>query len=305
MNCCFYFAGEQVLYFENFDTKSIVTPVDVDVYEQLLKRSHYPKEKMTYLVNGFRHGFDLEYQGERRVRRLAPNLPFIVGFPTELWNKVMSEVKAKRYVGPYLEHDIPFRYFIQSPIGLVPKDKGTKTRLIFHLSYPKDGDSVNSGISTQRCKVKYPDFADAVALCIQMGKNATCAKSDMSMAFRHVPLKSSCWHLLILKATHPTSGVTYFFFDRVLPFGSSISCAIFQDFSNSIAHLVTFECGAEVINYLDDYLFVAYTRNYCNKQVKIFLNICKNIRFPVSKEKTVWGTVRLIFLGLLLDTEAQ
>ena len=38
----------------------------------------------------------------------------------------------------------PFEYFVQSPIGLVPKDKGKKMRLIFHLSFPKDGDSVNT-----------------------------------------------------------------------------------------------------------------------------------------------------------------
>ena len=56
----------------------------------------------------------------------------------------MTEVQAKRYTGPY--EKVPYEFFIQSPIGLVPKDKGKKTRLIFHLSYPRDGDSVNSGI---------------------------------------------------------------------------------------------------------------------------------------------------------------
>ena len=47
----------------------------------------------------------------------------------ELWNKVMKEVELGRYVGP-VERP-PFDSYVQSPIGLVPKDKGLKTRLIF------------------------------------------------------------------------------------------------------------------------------------------------------------------------------
>ena len=271
----------------------------------MLLEANYPTDKRKYLVDGFRNGFDLCYEGSRRVRRTASNLPFRVGTPFDLWQKVMIEVKAKRYAGPYLEHDIPFRYFIQSPVGLVPKDKGTKTRLIFHLSHPKDGPSVNAGIPTELCKVSYPDFTEAVSLCLNMGKNAACAKSDMSMAFRHVPLMKKCWHLLVLKATHPVTKVTHYFFDKSLPFGSGISCAVFQSFSDSVAYLVKFRTGMGVINYLDDYLFVDYIKTECNKQVMVFLNVCKNIQFPVSLEKTFWACTRLVFLGLMLDTVEQ
>ena len=57
----------------------------------------------------------------------------------------------------------PFESYIQSPIGLVPKD-GNKTRLIFHLSYPWNGDLVNSGIPPEFCTVRYPDFESAIRL---------------------------------------------------------------------------------------------------------------------------------------------
>ena len=51
----------------------------------------------------------------------------------------MKEVSAGRYAGPY--EDPPYEYFMQSPVGLVPKDNGKKTffkkhYIIFHLSYP-------------------------------------------------------------------------------------------------------------------------------------------------------------------------
>ena len=121
---------------------------------------------------------------------------------------------------------------------IVPKDKVLKTRLIFHLSYPRDGDSVNSGIPKQDCSVKYPDFERAIELCIAAGVSCSIAKSDMSSAFRHVPLRPDQWYLMVIKATHPVSKKTYFFVDKCLPFGSSISSAIFQDVSDAIAFLV-------------------------------------------------------------------
>ena len=43
----------------------------------------------------------------------------------------------------------------------------------------------------------------------------------------------------------------------------------------------------------------------CNAQVQSFLDLCERINFPVSLDKTFWGTTRLTFLGLLIDTIAQ
>ena len=119
--------------------------------------------------------FSIEYKGNRNVVREAPNLKLTVGTKTDLWNKVMKEVKEKRYAGPYTRP--PFDNYIQSPIGLVPKDGGRATRLIFHLSYPrtKDGQAVNLSINANTPKslssVSYPDFSEAIKLCIEAGKH--------------------------------------------------------------------------------------------------------------------------------------
>ena len=289
--------------FVNKDLTNIVTPVEVKIYKQLLKESGYNAEKTKYLVDGFTNGFSLQYSGPHRIRREARNLILRVGSKKELWNKVMTEVKAGRYAGPYEE--VPFKNFIQSPIGLVPKDKGKKTRLIFHLSYPKDGDSVNSGIPDEYCSVEYPDFLEAIELCLAEGEACYCAKSDMSMAFRNVPMDRKSWKYLVLKCEHPISKKTYYFVDKCLLFGASISCAIFQEFSNSVAHIVKFRTNKPLVNYLDDYFFAAPKKLLCDGQVEEFLQVCKIINFPVSLEKTVWGTQMLTFLGLLIDTINQ
>ena len=273
--------------FENLDLSSIITPVKVNIYESLLKQAGLDEDKLQYLVKGFTNGFSLGYQGPRKVCKKSPYLKLHAGSQVELWNKIMTEVKAKRYAGPFKK--VPFRYFIQSPVGLVPKDKGKKTRLIFHLSYPRKGVSVNSSIPEELCSVKYPDFMDAVAICMEAGPGCYCAKSDMSMALRNVPMDRNSWCYLVLKATHPVTGVTYYFVDKWLPFGASIICAIFQAFSDSIAFLVKFRTRKPLVNYLDDFFFAALYKALCDGQVQVFLDICDSICFPVSLEKTFWG----------------
>ena len=147
-------------------------------------KSSYDGAKTEFLVKSFEEGFSIGYEGDMNVRRTAPNLKLRIGNETVLWNKVMKEVQLKRYAGPF--KDRPFDNFIQSPIGLVPKDGGTKTRLIFHLSYPRTGDSVNSGTPTDKCKVKYCMFDDAVIRCIKEGQGCFIARSDFSAAFRNL-----------------------------------------------------------------------------------------------------------------------
>ena len=286
------------------DLNNIVTPVDVDKLQQLLEYTGYDQKKTNFLVEGFKDGFSMEYQGSLiGARRYAPNLKIRIGSKVELWNKVMSEVEQNRYAGPFDEP--PFEYFVQSPTGLVPKDKGLKTRLIFHLSYPRDGDSVNSGIPHSKCTVKYPDFEEAVKLCLKEGVGCHVGKSDMSSAFRHIPMAKNQWWLLVMKAEHPVTKVVKYFVDKCLPFGSSISCAIFQAFSDAVAWIVEYKTKKFNVNYLDDYLFAAALKRFCDKQLRIFLEVCKEINFPVALEKTFWGTTMLTFLGMLLDTERQ
>ena len=97
-----------------------------------MKRTNYLDKEISFLCDGFRGGFDLQYQGPTDCHDNSTNTPFTVDNELELWNKVMKEVKERRFDGPF--SSIPYDYYIQSPISLVPK-AGDKTRLIFHLSY--------------------------------------------------------------------------------------------------------------------------------------------------------------------------
>ena len=272
----------------NWDLDNIYTPVDATALEGLLKQSNYDAVKTRKLIDGCVNGFSIGYEGPEDVQIRSKNLKFRgVGNKTILWNKVMKEVKLKRYAGPF--EQVPFKNFIQSPIGLVPKDNGCNTRLIFHLSYPRGkGISVNANTPKDLCTVVYPSFDDTVRLCHKAGINCSAAKSDMTSAFCHLGILRRHWKYLVMMAESPIDSKIYHFIDKCLPLGASISCAHSQEFSNAVAHIVRFRTKKDLLNYLDDFLFVALLKALCDKQVSTFLDICKTINFPVSLEKTFW-----------------
>ena len=256
--------------------------------EKLLVESHYDETETKFLVEGFKQGFRIGYEGNRKVKQTSQNLRFTIGSKIDLWNKVMKEVELKRYAGPF--EKIPYEYYIQFPIGLVPKDGGKSTRLIFHLSHPRKPRgkeiSVNAGTPKWKTSVKYPDFSEAVILCLENGKGCLLGKSDLKSAFRHFGLHPDDWMLMLMKAENPKNGKTYYFIDKCMPFGAAISCSHFQRFSNALAHITKFKTGKNTLNYLDDFFFVAVLKLLCNKQIDIFTKICDIIAFPWAKEKT-------------------
>ena len=286
----------EVWYYENFDITSVVTPVNYKRLKQLLVESNYHHAETQFLIDGFQNGFSIGYNGRKDIKQTAPNLKFRLGDRIVLWNKVMKEVKLKHFAGPFTE--ISFKdSFIQSPIGLVPKDNGKDVRLIFHLSYPRGtGTSLNANTPQDQCKVVYPDFNDAINLCVQAGRNCHVAKADVQVAFRNLGIRPSHFRYLIMKAQSPLDGKTYFFLDKNLPFGASISCSHFQRTSNAIAHIVKYRTKKDLINFLDDYFFVALMKLMCNRQMETFLEVCREISLPVAVEKTFWGQSTLLFL---------
>ena len=98
-------------------------------------------------------------------------------------------MNLKRFTGPF--STVPFKYFVQSPVGLVEKRPGNQTRLIFHLSHPRNPPygvpgPVNHYIPDELATVKYRDLDHAVKMCASFGSIGFLAKSDMT--FRHLPI---------------------------------------------------------------------------------------------------------------------
>ena len=325
--------GEAPLYCENFDLENVVTPVKANKLINYLRRTKYDEEEIKFLEQGFTRGFNIEYHGPQNRQSQSNNIPFTVWNKTQLWNKLMKEVGHKRVAGPF--RTIPFENYIQSPIGLVPKVGGNQTRLIFHLSYDcKEDDlkSVNHHTPRDKCAVHYQDLDYAIAAYLNVlggseprtnfSRNANeqrwrnkfdnhwrlkrqvfAGKSDLRSAFRILGLSEDSWKWLVMKAQDPNTSEWNYFVDKCLPFGASISCSHFQRFLNALCHIFEHQNNVQgqVTNYLDDFLFLALTVMRCNMLIEAFINLCTELGIPISKEKTEWGSLYTIFLGILLN----
>ena len=143
----------------------------------------------------------------------------------------------------------------------------------------------------------YNDLDHALKNCthsdFRNSKQLYFSKVDMMAALRQLPGRPDHFKWLIMKAQDPKSGKVYYFFNKCILFGASHSCLLYQEFSNSLKHIVkklwTGSGTLRTTNFLDDFLFVHDSRCTCNAMVRHFLNICKNLNCPVSVEKTVMG----------------
>ena len=169
----------------------------VNELNRLLRESDYNETESEFLIDGFTNGFDIGFEGPEARQDTTRIISFKEGVRDkfELWKKVMSEVEVKRYAGPF--EKIPFKNYIQSPIGLVPK-AGNKTRQIFHLSYDfKNGNkSVNFYTLKEKCSVQYRDLDHAVNTSIKVKRKLNTSKlryskSDLTSAFRILLLRRS------------------------------------------------------------------------------------------------------------------
>jgi len=104
----------------------------------------YDTEKRIFIIEGFSHGFHIPFSGALPQKH-PPNLVSAHQHPNVVDEKISTELAAGRIAGPFT--DPPFRNFVISPIGVVPKKTAGTFRLIHHLSYPRGG-SINSGIDS-------------------------------------------------------------------------------------------------------------------------------------------------------------
>ena len=175
-------------------------------------------------MQGFRFGFSLKYNGPLENRQ-PKNLLSAYQHMDKLWVSIMKEVHLDRMLGPFLVQ--PIDPLICSSVGMVPKCDSQEMQCITHLSHPR-GQSINTFINQEDAQTHYQTFKAAVELVALAGTGSYMAKEDFKSAFHNVPMCFADLNLLGIKVKGQ------FFIDTCLPFGASISCAIFEDISTLI-----------------------------------------------------------------------
>jgi hypothetical protein len=98
------------------------------------------------------------------------------------------------------------------------------------------------------------------------------ATTDISMAYRNLPLRVQEYHLFGFKWKQ------LYYFDKCLPMGCSSSCQIFERFSSSLHSIDQFGMpDGLVFHILDDFFIVAPSADKCKFYLDTFLGICQDI----------------------------
>lgn len=255
----------------------------------------YDLEKKQYLVNGFRYGFHLHFEG-KRVFQDSPNLKSADLNPTTVDQKIKKELDAGRIAGPFSGN--PFQNIKISPLGIVPKKTPNEFRMIHHLSYPKGtGTSVNEGIPKHHATVSYARVDDAVHKLKRVGRGSFLAKTDIESAFRIIPIHPDDYELLGFKWKDE------FYYDRCLPMGASSSCNIFEIFSTALEWLAVTKCKCgTIVHILDDFLFIGRNYHEAYFALQNFQKLCALIGIPLSQPKTFLPEQIMSFMGITLDS---
>ena len=246
-----------------------------------------------FIREGFLIGFRLQYSGPR-LPRFSKNLPSLGINKQVAEEKIQKEVSLGRVAGPFPQP--PFPTLQVSPLGLVPKKDGDY-RLIHHLSYPENA-SINYFIDSEQSSVKYSTIDDAAAIIAKLGRGTYLAKTDIKSAFRLLPVNNSDFDLLGFHFNHA------FYYDKMLPFGCKISCAIWDRFACFLHWLIVDRSqNSSILHYLDDFLFCGREYSISKDTLDTFLTLCSDLGVPIASDKTVFPTRILTFLGIEFSTQ--
>ena len=165
-------------------TSKLPSPIIIDRLGEYLEGY----DDKDYIINGFKTGFSINFQGEESP--LSSNNSASVSSNTEVVHqKVQSELKLGRFAGPF--NKPPYENFKCSPLALREKKESGKYRILHNLSFPYDERSVNTNIPRDEATVQYASLKDSIKII----QNAYMAKSDISEAFRLIPISPKDYHL--------------------------------------------------------------------------------------------------------------
>jgi len=129
------------------------------------------------------------------------------------------------------------------------------------------------------------------------------AKVDLSAAYRSVRVHPADRHLTGLAWTFAGEERETVMVDTRLPFGARLSAGIFNSITQAVVRMMAARGDRRIVCYLDDFLIAADTETECRAVMNRLLRLLRELGFAVNYKKLVPPTRRLVFLGVLVDTD--
>lgn len=219
--------------------------------------------------------------------------------PDVVTELVSKEVNKGFLAGPF--PNIPFDSYRINPIGVATGKHSQKKRLIVDLSAPHDdpdNPSLNELINKEEFSLQYVTIDHAVRIIKNLGAGSLLCKTDISDAFKLIPIHPSLW---------PFHGIkwngNYYFYTRLV-FGSRSSPKIFDQLSIAVCWIAQYRYNiTNILHLLDDFLTIDAPSFPAQKTMDRLLKVFRNLGIPIATHKTEGPTISLEYLGIVLDSK--
>ena len=273
------------------------TPINISKLRAALEG--YPNiEFKNCLVQGLEQGFHtgLKYLPKQSFE--CKNLKSAISQPSVVLDLIQTEITKGYLCGPYTY--IPYKHYRIYPIGIAEGKYSKKKRLIIDLSAPhedKDNPSLNELIDKEEFSLHYVTIDDAIAAIKREGKGAWLIKTDITDAFKIIPIHPS------LRQYHGIKWDGQFYFFKRLVFGSRSSPKIFDTLSQAVCWIAQHKYNIRnILHLLDDFLVIESLMSDAYKTKTTLLTVFHDLGIPLSSKKTE-GPVHVIeYLGIYLDS---
>jgi hypothetical protein len=183
------------------------------------------------------------------------------------------------------------RRTICSALGTVPKKDSSELRVILDTKF-----SVNFFLWKETFSL--PTVEDAVKIIRQLGPHTHLAKVDLQHGYHQVPIRPGDTWMLGYQW-----GGQSFRYTR-LPFGLNMAPLQFCKITSAIQQLFK-DRGIPCLVYIDDFLILGESKEVCQRNLDLALQLFDALGVWVKHEKTVGPTQQLVFLGILIDVLSQ
>ena len=290
-----YRAASQPLARCKYTGKEVLTTLNAKEWALRLVATKYPHAAAAHtLVSCIRQGVSLGYKGSRTGTVAGKNLVTADENTAAVDKDMMKQLSLGRRIGPLATH--PFTFFRSNPLGVVFKRGSTKPRVVHHLSWPRDGPSVNAGMDD--FDVKLDAFDRAVKSLRSLGHNTHMAKIDIEAAYRCIPVRPDDW---------PLQGLQWkghMYYDIVMQFGLASATAIFEWYSSAAEYIARRLFSIEHMHhYIDDFFILARTKEECTKYMSQVVELFKALGLPVAMDKLEGPLLAMLFLGIIFDSQ--
>ena len=147
---------------------------------------------------------------------------------------------------------------------------------------------------------RYKTIDDAIAL---MHPGCYFATVDIKSAYHWVPVYPP--HRTLQGFRWAFNGSYKFFTDNFLFFSLKNAPSIFHRISCAITRMMARKGFGNIVNYLDDFLIVASSREECLRAQLTLIHLLHSLGFQVSWSKLSGPSQRVKFLGIILVSIAM